>query len=189
MHSPESSVADEQLNQYEAMVQQVASLSSEVEQMTATLETQLLNLNNVVGRQNQDIRALQLALPDPPPVIEEDVLHEMPPAAIREPPPSKVVPPVEKDQAPEQEGIQSIAKRLAMIENDLRDLPSKIERGAYAVQFASNNPQRYLPYAATAAVACCLLSSALTVALLHLLPAPLSARNEGQLFQIYQKIH
>ena len=195
----------EQLEQFQAVVAQIATLSDEVERLSANFETQIHNLSNIIGQQNLAIASLQQALPDPAPILEENVLDEHPPAtrepnaqANQTPQPNQTAQgkpqTTNQGQGKEQEesdetiDLQLLAKRLTVIENDLRALPPTLERSFTATLFSSINPKAYLPYGVGAAIALSLFIAGLCVAGSYFFPAPLNAQNEGQLFQIYKKI-
>ena len=203
---PQEKEQDEQLEQFQAVVAQIATLTDEVERLSASLESQLHNLSNTVGQQNLAISSLQEALPDPAPIFEENVLDEHPPAtrepsaqANQAPQPNQTAQgtpqTAAQGQGKEQEkkdetiDLQLLAKRLTVIETDLRALPPTLERAITATLFSSVNPKKYLPHAIGAAIAISAFIAGFVVAANHFFPAPLNAQNEGQLFQIYKKIH
>lgn len=197
---------DQQLEQFQAVVAQVSSLTEEVERLSASLESQLHNLSNTVGQQNLAITSLQQALPDPAPIFEEDVLDEHRPATreqnaqanqIAQPNQTAQGKPQTAEQGQEKEqekkpdetiDLQLLAKRLTIIETDLRALPPTLERAITATLFSSVHPKKYLPHAIGAAIAISAFIAGFVVAGSHFFPAPLNAVNEGQLFQIYKKI-
>ncbi|NJR53016.1 MAG: hypothetical protein HC780_29135 [Leptolyngbyaceae cyanobacterium CSU_1_3] len=164
---PQEKDQDNQLEQFQAVVAQLSALSGEIDNFSANIETQLHNLSNTIGQQNLEIRALQEALPDPAPIFEENVLNEHPPAA-REPsaqpnqaPQTNITAQSKPQTASQGQGkepdetidLQLLAKRLTVIETDLRALPTILERAITATLFSSVNPKKYLPHAIGVAIA------------------------------------
>jgi hypothetical protein len=148
---------EDQLRQFQAVVAQLSALSGEIDNLSANIETQLHHLSNTIGQQNLEIRALQEALPDPAPIFEEDILNEHPPAA-REPSaqPNQAPQPNQTTQSKPQMAVQGqgkepdetidlqlLAKRLTVIETDLRAQPSSlasIRRSMYLLRLERRSP-------------------------------------------------
>ena len=66
-------VSTDELEKFQAIVQQLSSFQDSIDQLSGDFDVQLHNLNNAITQQSQEIRSLQQALPDPPPIVEEDV--------------------------------------------------------------------------------------------------------------------
>ena len=193
-------VSTDELEKFQAIVQQLSSFQDSIDQLSGDFDVQLHNLNNAITQQSLEIRSLQQALPDPAPIVEEDILNEPPPTATSTANPNQATSqnqPQNSQQAPttptqETQGdtidLQLLGKRLAVIEDDLRSLPPKLERGITSTLYSTLNIKPYILYGVGAALLHCGLTAGLIVVGLQYYPPPLTAHNEGQLFQIYKKI-